>query len=613
MTQIRAPICSVLGHVDHGKSSLLDAIRESNIVAKEAGGITQAIGASMIPLATIQKICGPLLDKLKLNFTIPGLLFIDTPGHAAFTNLRKRGGNLADIAIVVVDMNEGFKPQTFESIDILRSYKTPFIIALNKLDLLQGYEEKSTDVLSSEGKQQDSRPELSRQSASLPRKGKNLLENIQLQSPYVQQLIDQKIYETVGQLYEKYKMNTERYDRVDDYTKQIAIVPCSAKTHAGIPELLMVLSGLAQKFLEQTLNINPTGPAQGIILEIKEETGLGKTLDVIIYDGTIHINDIIVIGGIEQPIVTRVKALFEPAPLSEMRDRKTKYNPVQQAIAATGIKIVAPDIENAIAGMPLIVPGKNLEEAKKKVQEEVDEVAIQTDKNGVLIKADSLGSLEALTTLLKEKNIPIRKATVGPIMKKDYSDAEANYEQDPLQAVILGFNIPSAESTERVKVLTSDVIYRLIIDYTKWVEEEKRRLEEKELENLIRPCKLEFLRNCSFRASNPAILGVEIIRGIAKTGIPLMKNDGKNIGKIASMQLEKEGVSKAEKGTQLAISLPDVTIGRQVQEGDIFYSAIPEEDFRKIKTLKKYLKPEEVEVLKEIAQIKRKENLVWGV
>ncbi|MEK6963563.1 MAG: translation initiation factor IF-2 [Nanoarchaeota archaeon] len=585
MTQIRAPICSVLGHVDHGKSSLLDAIRESNIVAKEAGGITQAIGASIIPLSTIQKICGPLLDRLKLKFTIPGLLFIDTPGHAAFTNLRKRGGNLADIAIVVVDMGEGFKPQTFESIDILRSYKIPFIIALNKLDLLQGYEEKS----------------------------KNLLENFNLQSPYVQQLIDQKIYEVVGNLYEKYKMNTERYDRVDDYTKQVAIVPCSAKTRAGIPELLMVLTGLAQKFLEQTLNINPTGPAQGIILEIKEETGLGKTLDVIIYDGAIHVNDVIVIGGIEQPIVTRVKALFEPAPLSEMRDKKTKYNPVQQATAATGIKIVAPDIENAIAGMPLIVPGKDLEEAKKKVQEEVDEVAIHTDKNGVIIKADSLGSLEALTNLLKEKGISIRKATVGPIMKKDYSDAEANYEQDPLQAAILGFNIPPAESTERVKVLTSEVIYRLIIDYTKWTEEERRRLEEKELENIVRPCKLEFLHNCSFRASNPAILGVEVIRGLVKNGILLMKADGKTIGKIASMQLEKENVAKAEKGTQLAISLPDVTIGRQVQEGDIFYSAIPEDDFRKIKTLKRYLKPEEIDILKEIAQIKRKGNLVWGV
>ena len=439
------------------------------------------------------------------------------------------------------------------------------------------------------------------------------MQTLQLQSSQTQELFEKKFYTLVGKLSEQFHLDAERFDRINDYTKQVAVVPVSSITGDGIPELLMVITGLAQRFLEGCLSCDVKGFAKGTILEIKEEKGMGMSLDVIIYDGRIALNDTIVIGGVEQPIVTRVKALFEPAPLSEMRDRKTKYNPVQQAIAATGIKIVAPDIENVIAGMPLVVPGKNLEEAKKKVQEEVNEVAIQTDKNGVIIKADSLGSLEALTTLLKEKNIPIRKATVGPIMKKDYSDAEANYEQDPLQAVILGFNIPEAESTDKVKILTSDVIYRLIIDYTRWVEEEKRRLEEKELENLVRPCKLEFLRNCSFRASNPAILGVEVLRGTAKNGIPLMKTDGKPIGKIASMQLEKENVAKAEKGTQLAISLLDVTIGRQVQEGDVFYSAIPEEDFRKIKTLKKYLKPEEIEVLKEIAQIKRKENMVWGV
>lgn len=584
MTLLRAPICSVLGHVDHGKSSLLDAIRNSNIVATEAGGITQAIGASIIPLETIKKICGPLLDRLKLQFTIPGLLFIDTPGHAAFTNLRKRGGNLADIAIVVVDINEGFKPQTFESIDILRHYKTPFIIALNKLDLLQGFEQKSSD----------------------------LAENLKQQSTFTQQLIDQKIYEIVGHLYEKYQMNAERYDRVDDFTKQVAILPCSAKKRIGVPELLMTITGMAQKFLEQYLHVNAEETSQGIILEVKEEQGLGKTLDVIIYNGTLSVGDAIVIGGIEKPIVTKIRAMFEPAPLAEMRDKKSKYAQVTHVVAATGVKIVAPDIEEAVAGMP-IMGGKNLEEAKQKVQEEVEEVVIETDKKGLIIKADSLGSLEALTTLLKEKNIPIRKASVGGITKKDYADAESNYEEDPLQSAILGFNIPPAESTEKVKVLTNDVIYRLIIDYTGWAETEKKRLEEKELEQLTRPCKLEFLPNCSFRMNNPAILGVEITTGKVKTGTPLMKADGATIGKIGSMQLEKENVSMAEKGAQLAISMPDVTIGRQINPGDIFYTAIPEEEFRKIKNLKQYLKPEEIQVMKEIAQIMRKKNMVWGV
>src|SRR5210317_242342 len=138
----RSPIVSVLGHVDHGKSSILDSIRGSNIVSGEAGAITQAIGASIIPLDVVKKKCGKLLDALNMKFSIPGLLFIDTPGHAAFTTLRKRGGSLADIAVVVVDINEGFKPQTIEAIEILRAAKTPFIIAANKVDKIGGFRKR---------------------------------------------------------------------------------------------------------------------------------------------------------------------------------------------------------------------------------------------------------------------------------------------------------------------------------------------------------------------------------------------------------------------------------------------------------------------------------------
>ena len=129
----------VLGHVDSGKTSILDKIRGTGVQGREAGGITQAIGASIIPIETIKKICGKLLDSLNIKLTLPGLLFIDTPGHAAFVNLRKRGGNLADIAILVININEGLMPQTIESINILKQYKTPFIIAVNKIDLVNGW------------------------------------------------------------------------------------------------------------------------------------------------------------------------------------------------------------------------------------------------------------------------------------------------------------------------------------------------------------------------------------------------------------------------------------------------------------------------------------------
>lgn len=589
---LRSPICTIEGHVDHGKTSILDRIRGTSVVKGEAGAITQAIGASIIPLETIKKIAGPLLATLKMEFTVPGLLFIDTPGHAAFTSLRKRGGNLADIAVVVIDINEGIMPQTQEAIDILKAYKTPFIIALNKIDLIAGYKEI-------EGP---------------------LLKKLESQDEKVKALIEKKLYEIVGKLHEL-GFESERFDRVSDYTKQIALVPTSAETGAGIPELLMVMTGLAQRYLESCLECDKCAPAKGIILEIKEEKGLGKTLDVIIYDGCLKVNDTIVIGSLGEPIVTKVKALFEPAPLAEMRDKKTKFKSVKNITAATGVKISAKEIEDAVAGMPIqsTDPSK-LEEVKQEIQKEVEEVLIAKDKEGIIVKADTLGSLEAVDKLLKEKQIPIRKATIGDISKKDISEAESMYDKDPLQTVILGFNVkvsPDAEpfvKESTAKIITNDVIYKLIEDFEKWQEHAKKEQEAKKLEFLTRPCKLKMLgKGYIFRQNNPAVFGVEIIAGVLKPGTPLMKLDGSRLHSVKSIQADQETVEKAEKKHQVAISLPGITIGRQIGEEDILLSDIPEEDFKKLKELKKHLSKEEIELLKEIAEIKRKENPVWGV
>jgi len=584
--KIRSPICTVVGHVDHGKSSILDKIRGSAIVAQEAGGITQAIGASIIPIATIKKICGPLLETLKINFTIPGLLFIDTPGHAAFTNLRKRGGNLADIAVLVVDINEGFMPQTIESVEILRSYKTPFVVAANKIDLIKGWHPKISE---------------------------KILECIKNQSEHVITEFEKKLYSLVSSLSEL-GFSSDRFDRVDDFTKQIAIVPCSAKTGEGIAELLMVIAGLAQKYLGEKLTLTAEG-AKGTILEIKEEKGLGKTMDVILYDGCLKIGDTIVIGGIEKPIVARVRALFEPAPLTEMRGEKTKFRPVKEAVAATGVKISAPGAEEAVAGMPLVSTTKDkIEEAKQEVQKSVEEVIVPVGKEGVVIKADNLGSLEALSKMLKERGIGIIKASIGNITKKDISDAESNIEKNPLNAAVLGFNVEiEKEIPHKAKIITNNIIYKLIDDFEQWRAEEKKRMESEKLGLLTRPCKIMILRGYVFRQSNPAIVGCEVLGGEATTGTPIMNEKGKSITAIKEIQMEKESLTSAKKGMQVAMSFEDVIVGRQIHEGDILYSDIPEEDFRQLRKLSEYLSEDEKAVLKEIAEIKRKENPVWGI
>ena len=586
---MRQLIITVMGNVDSGKTQLLDAIRNTAIVESEPGKITQCIGCSSIPLATIKRICGNLLQKHKLEIKMPGFMFIDTPGHAAFTNLRKRGGNLADIAVLVVDINEGIKLQTLECIDILKQYKTPFVIALNKIDLLPGWRSNSKV---------------------------NLLENIQKQNEDMLVLIEKKLYEVVGRLSEL-GFNSERFDRIEDYTKQIAIIPISAKTSEGIAELLMVMAGLSQKFLGQSLKVDVKGNAKGTILEVKEEKGLGTTIDVIIYDGSLKQNDTIVIGSLHEPIVTKVKALLEAMPLSEMRDKKAKFKPMKEITAAAGIKISAPDLDNVVAGMPLrsCLPDE-VERIKEEVKKEVEEVLIETDKQGIVIKADSLGSLEALIKLLREKNIEIKKASIGNISKKDISDAEISYEKDPLQSVVLGFNaelMPDIKVPQNVKVLSNNIIYKLIEDFEKWQQEERKKLEAKAIDYLYKPCKIRILPGYIFRQSNPAVVGIEVISGTLKTGLPLMKKDGAIITEVKSIQQEQETIEKAEKGKQVAVSLPDVTVGRQIHEEDILYSAIPEEHFRKYKEFKKLLSQEEIELLKEIAEIMRQQNPMWGI
>ena len=576
MPNIRQPICTICGHVDSGKTSILDFIRKTSIAKGEAGGITQAISSTSISLDIIKSICGDLLKQLKIKLSIPGLLTVDTPGHAAFTALRKRGGNLADIGVLVIDINEGVMPQTEESINILKNYKTPFIIALNKIDLIPGWQSNIK---------------------------KSLLENINSQASRIKEQLDKKLYEVLGKLSEE-GLNSERFDRVEDYTKQVAIVPCSAKTGEGIAELLMVLVGLGQKYLEKQLQIEVKGPGKGVVLEVKEAKGLGKTLDVILYDGALKQGDKIVIGGLDKPIVTRVKGLFEPS-------KGKKLKKVKKVSAAIGVKINAPDIEEVVSGMPLQVANKNLEKIKKEIQKEVKEVLIETEKEGLVIKADSLGSLEALTDLLKKEKLKIKRASIGDITKRDIMEASSAKEN--LNKAVLGFNVSIAEKDKRVKIIVHDIIYRIIDEYKAWIEKEKKRLESKELENLIMPCKLRILPGCVFRQSNPAVVGVAVLDGKLKNKTPLMKEDGSKVSEIDSVQLEGENIPEAERGKEVAIALKGITVGRQIDENDILLSDVPEEDFVKLKGLKKCLNKSEIEVLKEIAAIKRKQNPVWGI
>lgn len=582
---LRTPIVCVMGHVDHGKTSLLDRVRGTTIAEREAGLITQHIGATEVPLDVIKRVCGPIF---KGDTKVPGLLFIDTPGHRAFTTLRARGGALADLAVLVVDVNEGFQPQTLEAVEILRRFKTPFIVAANKIDKVPGWN---------------------------PQQGKPFILSYPGQTEFARTGLDEKIYVIIGKLYEQ-GFSSDRYDRVRDFQRNIGIMPVSAKTGEGIPDLLMILMGLAQKFLEKDLEYRAVGPGIGTVLEVKEEVGLGTTLDVILYDGELNVGDMIVVGSRGEPIATKIRALLKPRPLSEMRSEE-KFTQVKKVVAASGIKIAAPSLEGALAGSQIRVANGNIEEVAAAIKSEIDSVRIETESNGILIKSDTIGSLEALVNELKKENIAIRRADIGDISKRDVSEAKTN--KDPLFSVILGFEVdvlPDAKEEllgSEIKLFTNNVIYRLIEDYKKWVTDQKQLLEKKRYETIIKPGRFIILPDCTFRQSKPAVVGVRILGGVIKTNLDVMKEDGTIVGIIKGLQENNENISEAGAGKEVAMAIDGPIVGRQIKEGDTLYIDIPEKHAKIAEQeLFASMKIEDKESIMAFMEIKRKNNPFWG-
>ncbi len=587
---LRSPIVSVLGHVDHGKSSLLDAIRGSCIVREEAGAITQAIGASIVPASVLKQRCEALLKQLKAELVIPGLLFIDTPGHAAFTSLRKRGGSIADLAILVVDVNEGFKPQTIEALEILKAFKTPFIIAANKIDLVPGFVVKDKH---------------------------SVLNNIELQQEHVKQELYARIYNLSSQLYKTVNLDAELFHKAS-FEKQVAIIPVSAKLGLGISELLAVLAGLAQRFLKHNLELHPDKPAKGVVMELKEAKGLGTVIDVILYDGVLRVNDNIVLLGKDGTFATRVRALLQPAPLQDIRSKKAKFMRVKQVTAATGVRIAAQDLENVVPGTPFFgvskLDAETIEGLKTELKNALQDIVFSKESKGVIVKADALGSLEAVTKMFQEHGIPVKTADVGDISKKDVVEADSVAEQEPLFGAIIGFNVKNASPIQPKKavVITSNIIYELLQKYEEWRHQKQVEIQQEQLKQLPTICKLRILPGYVFRQSNPAIVGVEILAGKLKQGVRLFKKD-KPLTTVKSIEVEGQTISEALENQKVAISMPSITIGRQVREGDILYSYITEEEFKRFKALKHLLSESEILVLKEIAELMRVKNPVWGL
>jgi translation initiation factor 5B len=571
---------------------LLDKIRKSSVQSREAGGITQHIGASFFPTETLINICGPLLGQSKERIRIPGLLVIDTPGHEAFANLRKRGGGAADIAILVIDVLKGFEAQTYECIDILKSRKTPFVVAANKIDRVPGW---------------------------LSKPDKSFLASYESQDIYVKEDLDNRLYTIMGE-FSRLGLHTDRFSKISDFTHTIAIVPLSAKTGEGIPELMAVLVGLAQQYLTERLQVTE-GPAKGTILEVKEEPGLGITINAIVYDGILQKGDTIVLGGKEKPIVTKARAVLLPKPLDEIRDPRDKFTSAETVAAAAGVKIAAPDLDEALAGASLYVIPSDAQarDYVRMVSEEVQKVKIATNVEGIVLKTDALGSLEALAESLKRENIPIRLADVGDISKRDVTEASVVKEHEPLYGAILAFNVkvlPDAEieaKDREIPIFNQNIIYHVIEDYTKWLRSEQETLLQKEYDKIIKPGKIRIMQGFIFRRAKPAIVGVDVLAGQIRAKYQLVRDDGTDLGDISQIQDKGETIPEARAGMQVAISLEKPVVGRHIEEKDILYVKVPEPHAKllRMKFLEK-LTIGEQEALEEYVKLMQKKIPFWG-
>jgi len=483
-------------------------------------------------------------------------------------------------------------PITWESVRILRERKTPFLIAANKIDRISGWKS---------------------------RKDADFLDSYNSQKPHVRDFLDEKILQIVGNFLEEGFKGIDRYDKIKDFTKKIAIVPTSGKTGEGISTLLMILMGLVQQYLTSNLRFSE-GPAKGVVLEVKKEKGQGKTIDVLIYDGVINKGDEFIVGGLEKPIKSKVRALLTPKPLDEIRDPRQKFDSVNNVSAAAGIKILAPNIDDVVAGSPFrgILDPSEEKSVYEEIEAEVESIRIKTDKAGVVLKADTLGSLEALENHFTKNGVKISVADVGPIKKEDIINANIVKQLDPYSAAVLGFNVqilPEAKEQaiiDNIRIFTNNVIYRLLEEYIEYSETRRAEDTAKGLSELILPAKIKMLPDFIFRNSDPAVFGVRVEAGILFPKVQLITDKGKRVRRVHQIQDKGQTLEKAPKDSEVAISIRGIEIGRDIGKDETLFVHVPESHVRQL--MGKFineLTTDQKQALRDFVTLMRKINHPW--
>ncbi|KAJ6144358.1 eukaryotic translation initiation factor 5B [Penicillium chermesinum] len=575
---LRSPICCILGHVDTGKTKLLDKIRQTNVQEGEAGGITQQIGATYFPVDALKQKTAVVNKDGAFEFKIPGLLIIDTPGHESFSNLRSRGSSLCNIAILVVDIMHGLEPQTLESMRLLRDRRTPFIVALNKIDRLYGWKKIDNN---------------------------GFQESLMMQNKGVQNEFRTRLDATKLAFAEQ-GFNSELFYENKSMARNVSLVPTSAHTGEGVPDMLKLLTTLTQERMTNSLMY--LSEVECTVLEVKVIEGLGTTIDVVLSNGILREGDRIVLCGLNGPITTNIRALLTPAPLKELR-LKSQYVHNKEVKAALGVKIAANDLENAIAGSRLLVvgPDDDEEDLEEEVMSDLETLLsrVSTDNRGVTVQASTLGSLEALLEFLKVSKIPVANISIGPVYKRDVMMAGTMLEKAKEYAVMLCFDVKVDKDAAAyaqevgVKIFTADIIYHLFDDFTKHMAEltEQRKEESKLL--AVFPCVIQPV--AVFNKKDPIVIGIDVLEGSLRMHTPLaaIRVNGAGVrevvdlGRVTSIERDHKAIPVCKKGqpsVAVKIEGPNQPMyGRQLEEKDTLYSHISRAS---IDTLKEFYRSE---------------------
>ncbi|XP_076224135.1 eukaryotic translation initiation factor 5B isoform X2 [Nomia melanderi] len=527
LDNLRAAVVCVLGHVDTGKTKILDKLRRTNVQDGEAGGITQQIGATNVPIEAIQESTKHVKGFADKVFKIPGLLIIDTPGHESFSNLRNRGSSLCDIAILVVDIMHGLEPQTIESINLLKSKKCPFIVALNKIDRLYDWQTMNR---------------------------KDIQDIVKSQAINTQREFEKRSKDVIVQFAEQ-GLNAALFYENPDSRSYVSLVPTSAITGEGMGNLLSLIVDACQGPLAKRLMYSDE--LQATVLEVKALPGLGTTIDCILVNGMLREGETMIVAGTDGPIVTQIRSLLMPQPLKELRV-KSAYIEHREVQAAQGVKIAAKDLEKAIAGLNLQVAQKpdEVEILKEEIAKELTSALgnIRLAERGVYVQASTLGALEALLDFLKTSKIPYAGIRIGPVVKKDVMKASIMLEHDSQYATILAFDVKIERDAQEladslgVKIFQADIIYHLFDKFTAYREELKQRKRDENKHIAVFPCKLRILPQYIFNSRDPIVMGVMVEAGIVKEGTPLCvpSKDNRSLRRTcASKNWELSGCSTA--------------------------------------------------------------------